>query len=153
MTMLASLQHERQRTDEALATTTATLELLEPIVKLDTASHSAQSRWAEVMLVRAMILEANGDHDAARASLREGAAALEPLVGSTNDPTMLLPWAKLLIRLGRSDEVLPVLQKLQHMGVRDREIEQLTERADAASSASPHTDQTDESSHVEEASS
>lgn len=80
---------------------------------------------AESELVLGRILAAAGMAAEARESWQGAAARLEPLVRESRSPEYLVPWARTLLLLDRTDEARPIVADLGGRGYRERELVEL----------------------------
>jgi len=75
-----------------------------------------------VFLALGQVHRARDAPAAAEASWHHAAEIFKPLVAGSRDPSVLDPWARTLIFLGRPDEARPVLETLWSLGYRDSDL-------------------------------
>lgn len=106
------------RAREAMTQTDLTLAMLRPV--------PTETRGvADALLVRGEALAAQGNNAGATAAWEEGLRVVEPFDRISPDPRIRDTHARILLRLGRRDEAIPLIEELTALGYRNREFEAL----------------------------
>jgi serine/threonine-protein kinase len=77
---------------------------------------------AVAVLTLGETLQATGDVEAARAQWKRAEEIVTPLLRSSSDPLLLDIWSRVLLRSGRPGDAQAVLQRLDRMGYRNKDL-------------------------------
>lgn len=116
------------RAREAAVHADLALEVLAPV----RAELPMQRSVADALLVRGETLAARGDAAGAKAAWEEGLRVAQALDARSPDPRITDTHARFLLRLGRNDRALPLIDQLSALGYRNREFEALCREKGAA---------------------
>jgi len=105
-----------------------TLDVLAPV----RTEPPVQRMLADALLVQGEAMEAGGDTARAAAAWKEALAIVEPLDARSPDPRVADTHARILLRLGRRDHAIPLIEELSALGYRNREFEALCKEKGAA---------------------
>ena len=104
------------------------LGLLDVLVEANPDDRHARRLVGEGADLLGVTLARSGREREARASWQRAVRILQPIAAGTQDPLFLDPLARVLIRLGRLEEALPIVRQLGERGYRHFELRRLCQQ-------------------------
>jgi hypothetical protein len=105
--------------DAAMRYADAAKATLEPVVERNAGDAEPRRDMAMVENARGVVLKTRGDQTAAQAAWLHSVSLLEPAVQPTNDRTLLDPWVRALVYMGRVDQAVASHKTLVSLCYRD----------------------------------